>query len=52
MVNAHYPGLEAFHEFGYGEGIIQDTVRLKLTQALGGLKATHETQLCNNSTDS
>jgi len=37
MVNAHYPGLEAFHEFGYGEGIIQDAVKLKLTQALGGL---------------
>jgi len=37
MVNAHYPGLEAFHEFGYGEDIVQDAVKLKLTQALGGL---------------
>ncbi|KAF2501141.1 putative cytochrome P450 [Lophium mytilinum] len=37
MVNAHYPGLEAFYEFGYGEGIVQDAVKLKLTQALGGV---------------
>lgn len=39
MVNAHYPGLEAFYEFAHGDGIVQDAVRVKLTQALGGLKA-------------
>ena len=52
MVNAHYPGMEAMHEFAYGKDIVQDAIRLKLTQALGGLKVTHETQSCNNSTDS
>ncbi|KAI9836022.1 MAG: hypothetical protein M1819_001633 [Sarea resinae] len=37
MVNARYPGLEAFHEFAFGGDLIQDVVKLKLTQALANM---------------
>ncbi|KAJ5605308.1 hypothetical protein N7510_010462 [Penicillium lagena] len=37
MVNAQYPGMEAFREFAFRDDLIQDVVRLKLTQMLGML---------------
>jgi hypothetical protein len=35
MVHADFPGFEAFHEFVYREQLIQDVVRVKVTQSLG-----------------
>ncbi|KAK1762684.1 cytochrome P450 [Phialemonium atrogriseum] len=35
FVHPEYPGFEAFHEFAYGDDIIQDVVRSKVTQCLG-----------------
>jgi len=34
MVHAEYPGIEGFYEFAFGGGVIQDCVKLKLTQLL------------------
>jgi hypothetical protein len=37
LVHATYPGIEGFYEFAFGGDILQDVIKLKLTQALGML---------------
>ena len=49
-VHATYPGLEGFYEFAFGGDIVQDVIKLKLTQALGTVhpyKLTEEIGECH-----